>query len=52
MKTIGQLMIFCGIVVGVDCPAFGCTGGIAAAALCLILVLLGVRLIRESKSKS
>jgi hypothetical protein len=52
MKTIGQLLVFGGIMAGVDCAALGRTEGMVGAALCVITILLGVVLIRKSKPKS
>jgi hypothetical protein len=52
MKTVGQLLIFAGIVAGFDCVAMCCIQGLAGAAICVIVILVGALLIRRSKPKS
>jgi hypothetical protein len=51
-KTIGQLLIFTGIVAAIDLTHFGGIGGAAGAGLGIVLILFGMKLIRESNRKA
>jgi len=51
-REIGKALVFLGVLTGLDSAGMGGVPGIAGAAVGIVAMLLGVVLIRKSKSKS